>query len=62
MGTQSLAHCGSVTLTFGNGEGEKGLLRKKKKKPTFFQLSCLTNCLASAHSAQRQQPLNLPTT
>lgn len=34
VGTQSLAHCGSVTLTFGNGEGEKGLLRKKKL--TFF--------------------------
>lgn len=34
----------------------------KEKKAYFFQLSCLTNCLASAHSAQRQQPLNLPTT
>lgn len=23
VGTQSFAHCGSLTLTFGHGEGEK---------------------------------------
>lgn len=39
VGAQSLAHCGSVTLTFGNGEGEKRVKKKRKRKAYFSQLS-----------------------
>lgn len=58
MGTQCFGHCGSVTLTFGHGGGE----RKELKAYFFSAVSYHTNCFATAHSSQRQQSLNLPTT
>lgn len=54
VGTQSFGHCGSVTLTFGHGEGEK-----RVKSLLFFPaVSYHTNCFATAHNSQRQQSLN----
>lgn len=52
VGAQSLAHCGSVTLTFGNGEGEKRV--KKKEKLTF--LSCLLPYKLFCHCSQFSEP------
>lgn len=49
VGTQRLAHCGSLTLTFGNGEG--GKKRKKEKKNLLF-FNCLLPYKLFCHCSQ----------
>lgn len=55
VGTQGLAHCVALTLTFGNCEG-------RQKKQTKKAVSWYPNCCVTGHSSFTQQPLSPPTT